>query len=54
MASGEATSPARPAPTTTTSASMALTLSASTSGSDVHFNGWGVKVTSTPPKVIVT
>jgi hypothetical protein len=42
------------APTTMTSASLALTLSTSTSGSDVHSNGSGVKVTSTPPTVIVT
>ncbi|TEA00651.1 hypothetical protein CCUG60884_04543 [Mycobacteroides salmoniphilum] len=42
------------APTTMTMTSMALTLSASTSGSDVHFNGSSVKVTSTPPTVIVT
>lgn len=32
----------------------ALTPSTSTSGSDVHSNGSGVKVTSTPPTVIVT
>jgi hypothetical protein len=37
-----------------TSASMALTLATSTSGSNVHCNGSGVKVTSTPPTVIVT
>ena len=44
----------RAAATTMTSASMALTLSTSTSGSEVHCNGSGVKVTSTPPTVIVT
>jgi hypothetical protein len=35
---------------------MALTLStrSTTPGSDVHSNGSGVKVTSTPPTVIVT
>lgn len=37
-----------------TSASVTLTPSTSTSGSDVHSNGSGVKVTSTPLTVIVT
>lgn len=32
----------------------ALTPSTSASGSEVHCNGSGVKVTSTPPTVIVT
>lgn len=41
-------------PATMTSASEALVLSTSTSASNVHFNGSGVKVTSTPPTVIVT
>ncbi len=49
-----ATSPARPAPTTMTSTSMALKRFDRTSGSDVHSNGSGVKVTSTSPTVIVT
>lgn len=41
-------------PTMMTSASVTLTPSSSTSGSDVHSNGSGVKVTSTPLTVIVT
>lgn len=43
-----------PAPTMLTSASVTLTPSTGNSGSDVHSNGSGVKVTSTPLTVIVT
>ena len=45
---------AQPTAACVVTAAMPLTPSGSTSGSDVHSNGSGVKVTSTSPTVIVT